>query len=517
MKTLKVLFFSLFIMGYANTYAQKTETTTTTTTTTATESTDPAKSETVKWHPNALPKWPAGKKTPGLDSGQYADQSWFQDRRAMKWTAGIIGGMTLFHGDADKLQPGWVVGPYVKYSVSQTFGIRAEYNFGKLRGERDFQSPTLFKDNFKFRSYYKEYNIQMMITLGNISFIRPLRRTQMYMFLGLGQGNFNSRATFTDQRLFLGDYYLTSYFGTGAPNPNLGKDVEERYQGRHFIVPVGLGLKHSFGRRIDVGLEYRYTYLRSDDIDVYNTHIFQNRNFDAYSNIRLSVGFKFGNKNAQHYDWLSPVESVYDKITVIDNKVDSLTSDKDGDRVSDYWDRDNNTPDSTKVYGDGTAVDSDGDGVPDKLDKERFTPNGVPVDADGVGIDSDGDGVPDALDRELNSAPGALVDRNGVEIKSCCNCDGVVFPSIPALKNCKIGAQQESLLYQIADKMKQCPDKKLVITGPAGKSSKYNGASNTRCIDAIAKYLNEKYGISRDRIVIEYVGGKPGEIELKLR
>jgi hypothetical protein len=71
----------------------------------------------------------------------------------------------------------------------------------------------------------------------------------------------------------------------------------------------------------------------------------------------------------------------------------------------------------------------------------------------------------------------------------------------------------------VVDKMKQCPDKKLILNGPAGKSSKYNAAANTRCMDEIIKFLTEKFGISRDRIITNYNAGTETKntIELKLQ
>ncbi len=468
-----------------------------------------------KRHPYARTKWVSDKK---LDSGQYLQAAYYQDRRAKKWTIGLMAGTSVFFGDADKKQLGWDIAPYIKYSISQTFALRAEYNFAKLRGQRDFQSPTLFKDNFRFISKVQDWNVQMHFTLGNISFLRPLRKTQMYLFLGFGQASFKSNAKFTDQRLFTGDYYLTSYFGQGSLNPNLGKEVEEDYQGRHFIIPMGFGFKHYLSRRFDLGLEYRHTWLRSDDIDVYNTQIFQNRWFDSYGFLRASLGFKFGAKNPQHYDWLSPVESIYDQMADVKKKTDCLGVDTDNDHVSNCFDQENNTPDSCMVYGNGMAVDTDMDGVPDCQDKEPFTDRGVAVDENGVAADSDGDNVPDHRDRELNSSPGALVDNNGIEIKLCCNCDNVSFAPITIGNNC-LTKEVKAQLYMVVDKMKQCPDKKLILNGPAGKSSKYNAAANTRCMDEIIKFLTEKFGISRDRIITNYNAGTEvkNTIELKLQ
>lgn len=511
MKQIKLTILTLCLLSFAFTVKAQN-------TLNSSESDNPRKDTAKLWqrHPYALKKW-AGDSIRKNDSGQYLQGAYFQDRRAKKWTVGLMAGTSIFHGDADKKQLGWDFAPYVKYSISQTFALRAEYNIAKLRGERDYQNPTLFKDNFKFTSIVQDWNIQMHFTLGNISFLRPLRKTQMYLFAGLGQASFKSRASFVDQRLFLGDYYLTSYYGQGTPNPNLGKDVVETYQGRNMIVPTGLGFKHYLSRYFDLGLEYRHTWLRSDDIDVYNTAIWQNRWWDSYGFLRASFGWKFGAKNPQHYDWLSPVESIYDQMADVKKKVDCLGKDDDNDHVSNCFDQDNKTPDSCMVYGNGMAVDTDRDGIPDCQDKE-ITEYGANVDSNGVAVDSDGDGVPDFRDREPNSAPGALVDRNGIEIKSCCNCDNVMFPAITISKNC-LTNETKMILYQIADKMKQCPDKKLIVNGPAGKSSKYNATGNTKCMDEIIKFLNEKFGISRDRIITNYSGGTENKntIEVKIQ
>ena len=86
--------------------------------------------------------------------------------------------------------------------------------------------------------------------------------------------------------------------------------------------------------------------------------------------------------------------------------------DTDGDGVGDYFDKNNETPEGIKTYGDGTDVDTDGDGVSDSNDKEIFSLV-TDVDADGVAKDDDGDGIPNALDAEPNSPAGAMVDSKG--------------------------------------------------------------------------------------------------------
>ena len=80
---------------------------------------------------------------------------------------------------------------------------------------------------------------------------------------------------------------------------------------------------------------------------------------------------------------MSPIESVYEKIIELDERVDSLSMDYDGDGVSDFFDVDDSTEKDCNVYGNGRAVDSDGYGIPDCKDKEAFSDKGCEVDAEG--------------------------------------------------------------------------------------------------------------------------------------
>ena len=475
-------------------------------------------SDTVKWHPYAKTKWPEGKEKgiqwtdslKNLDEGQNAQASSYLDRTAKKWSVGLNGGASMFHGDADKVIPSWTVGPYIKYSISQTFGLRGEYNFGKLKGARDRQVPTGFKDDYNFESNYQDFSLQMVFTLGNISFIRPLRKTQMYLFAGIGQGSFKSESEFIDQRIFIGgNYELDHYYGNGTPNPNLGQASKETYQGRHAIIPLGLGFQHNLGRSFDIGLEYKYNYTKNDDVDIYNTPIWENRFADSYSNIRASIEYKFGNKNEQHYDWLSPVESIYDRIQTVENKMDTLTGDIDKDGVSDYFDVDNETPDTCMVYGNGLAVDTDADGVPDCQDEE-ISDLDCEVDENGVMLDDDKDGVPNCRDVELSTPEGAQVSVNGSEIvNNCCDCEDFNLPTVHFDSDkSSIKPEYYVSLYELAQKMKQCPDLKVNVVGHADKnnSTKYNERLSADRSSAIIDYMVNQYGVSRGRFQASSMG-----------
>lgn len=123
-----------------------------------------------------------------------------QFRPAKKWSAGLQLGPTFYNGDADNFSPGFNFGAHVKYSVSQSFGLKAYGDIGTLRGGRenqkfsnnskdeDFNSGNqdLEEDNDEFTNNFKDINLVAVYTLGNISFLRPLRKIQVFTFFGVG-------------------------------------------------------------------------------------------------------------------------------------------------------------------------------------------------------------------------------------------------------------------------------------------------------------------------------------------
>lgn len=160
--------------------------------------------------------------------------------------------------------------------------------------------------------------------------------------------------------------------------------------------------------------------------------------------------------------------------------------------------------------------DTDGDGVIDQFDLEPNTPSGAPVDSRGVSRDTDGDGVPDYKDKQLITPTTCQpVDANGVgkcPDPECCKnigtaaplCNMGTVPSISFAKgSAKLSKQAEGLLAAAADRLKNNPACKLLVTGYAEASKASQQLSWDR-VNAIITYLSEKQGISSDRLVNKY-------------
>lgn len=488
------------------------------------------------------------------DASQSGSSALTEFRDAKKWSVGLQISGTDLYGDVDNYGLGLAFGAHIKYSISQTFGLKAYGTLGTLRGTRANQNVSrnsdndLFggfeqddeylnnsgnqspsKDSYQFENSFWDLGVQTVFTLGNISFLRPLRKLQMFVFTGAGiigsnvTGDFDDVADANQFYSSWGDDYFTPQYDQ---NNNL-VNAESRYRGVNFAIPFGIGIKRNFGRWLDLGLEYRMNYTRSDNLDGFSFPIWRNRFTDFYSVLGLQGSIKIGAKGEDnHYDWLNPVESLYDKIDSLNDlkdKVDLVLKDTDGDGVADYFDKDNETPEGVHTYGDGIAVDIDQDGVPDHEDDELFSDKGAEVDARGVMPDADKDGVPDYRDLEKNS-PSNFVDRNGrvitnqaisggdrnvggnnvtVGSNACCDCNDVILPSVIFdHKSSTIKPEFYGVLYNIAAKMKECPE--LNVSAIAYRyGSKTADQAAWKRANSIIDHIVTNYGISRDRFNVD--------------
>ena len=100
----------------------------------------------------------------------------------------------------------------------------------------------------------------------------------------------------------------------------------------------------------------------------------------------IGLNFYLG-KAEQHADWYIAADKYATKEELAEaiNGIKDMLKDSDGDSVSDYLDKEPNTPTGARVGFNGVTLDSDSDGTPDHLDKCPFIPGpsstaGCPVE-----------------------------------------------------------------------------------------------------------------------------------------
>jgi OOP family OmpA-OmpF porin len=418
----------------------------------------------------------------------------------------------------------WGVGLSAIHMLDGAFGIMGTFNAGALEGVADSNMDNrltwnamraagvnpggdFFKANFyegSFNLYWDISNtifgVNRMIRGRNSGKDYKPRWVSLYAFGGLGVNYTNTNV-----------YKLNSgQLDTAKLN---GSSVFKDGGTTSLVVPVGFGIKFKLSKSIDLGIENSYHFTFTDLLDGFQyVHINNKKRDDFYSMTGLTLTWKIGTRkrDKEHIEWRNPIEGVYSRLDKLENRVDKLYKDTDGDGVSDVFDKDNNTPEGVKVYGDGTSVDTDGDGVPDYMDVEPFSDPGAKVDANGKSIDSDGDGVPDSRDLEPNTPKGATVDNLGRSIdgkfatkddlKNLSNGHGgFFFPSIYfEFNQTNIDRQYEASLQAIAKTLRENQGLVIKVIGYCDQrgTAPYNDELGMRRAKTVIDYMVRVYGFS---------------------
>ncbi|MCH8546063.1 MAG: OmpA family protein, partial [Cryomorphaceae bacterium] len=239
------------------------------------------------------------------------------------------------------------------------------------------------------------------------------------------------------------------------------------------------------------------------------------RTNDVLSYMYAGVTFNLGKKgNRTSLVYSAPMSDMYSKVRDIEDKIDKLTKDSDGDGVSDYFDKDPDTPEGVAVDGAGRPLDVDMDGIPDYMDADPFTNKGVKVDKDGRELDSDGDGVPDSQDLEPNTPKGALVDVRGRQIDlSKADAVDAFLPQIYfAFNSATVTAANRERLATIARVLHNNENLSMTLVGHTDKvgSEEYNKKLGERRAQAVKDYLVKNFNIDGSRLEIKSKGkGQP--------
>lgn len=286
----------------------------------------------------------------------------------------------------------------VDKAITHAFGLNLQYDRGETR-QGWFNTKS---DNATAagqpgaRTQYDAISL-----LGDINFSNLLRRVDnkspyrwaLHGYAGIGTLAY--RAYLEDlggQRLMteVKPFKLTSLFGQ-----------------------AGAGLKYQISRRLDLEGRLMYVVTGDDEFDGagagqtgYNLR--EDQISDNFFNATLGLSLKLG-KHQSHLMWHDPLQEIYYKLDVLEQRNQDIEvckkGDGDNDGVCDDWDRQLDTPAGARVDGAGVALDTDLDGVIDLYDKCVTVPgpvenNGCPT---GQGLVNDNTRVLEGIEFDLDS------------------------------------------------------------------------------------------------------------------
>jgi OOP family OmpA-OmpF porin len=269
------------------------------------------------------------------------------------------------------------------------------------------------------------------------------------------------------------------------------------------MVPVSLGIKYRFADRFSVSAEYSYRRTNTDKLDGFFKLLSSD---DSYSFFNIGVICHLGS-NDKMIEWENPLNALYADLYTTKNRLDRSMRDSDSDGVPDLYDKEADTPEGTRVYGDGTSVDTDGDGIPDRRDEEPFSAKNAKVDASGREIVLKKAAEPVV---QPSMPPAAVPDNTSAQPKTDPQAqpvpiEGNRFESIYfAFDDSKIDRKYFESLGKIAAAIKESPGKVYRVIGISdGSDKKYNYYLSVRRAEAVKRHLVKYYDINSARLVIE--------------
>ncbi len=452
-----------------------------------------------------------------------------------QWELGVGLGTSMIIGDVSpKLGYGMSVSG--RKALGHVLSVRASYGWGITSG-LDYRTrvassipasdgnPWAAYGNNPIVANYKttahQGSLDLIISTNAASHYRGNPKWDLYGLVGYSVNAFDvdvnarngnalydfSRVNYggsrSDIRSALKDMMDDSY-ESNAPVTNGNRDnagrIKDNWLLRHGV-NFGAGFAYKISPKFNIGLEQKFTYAFSDDLDGVNA----GKSNDIWSQTQVRLNFNIGNpaKHVEPLWWINPNNFIYNELNSPKHmKLPTpVLPDADGDGVTDQFDQEPNTPAGAPVDTHGVAKDTDGDGVPDYKDKELLTPQSCfPVDADGVG--------------KCPEPPCCAELRDKLKEQPACAITGL--PSVTFKSgSITISKTAQTTLASAAQQINANPNCRVDVIGYGASDKRAQQLSWDR-VSAVIKYLVEKQGISEGRFNFKYgQQGDPNTVDLQ--
>jgi|GEM_PF-1800050 len=477
------------------------------------------------------------------------------------WSLGAFGGQPIIFGDVNPDYLSYGYGINIQKAFSNAISLRLTGGSGVAKGvDRKYATTYMIKQNpalngsqdpfvdlqpkgyayFNYKMNYYDANLQLVYNFGANDFrMKKNPNINFYVFAG---GGLMLYRTYTDQVSANKGLYdfskIYNDYTAGTINQTevkkqvsamLDRNYETACDGNpmgtaptwqtvilnHIGLPNvsgGFGARFKVSSRLDISLETSARYTNEDLLDgqrwdrIDEIHSPHN---DVFFFSSLGLNIRLG--RIDNIYWFDNPSAMHYKVTLENKrKIALLSSDNDNDGVSDYFDKDLETPEGVKVDATGKPEDSDGDGVPDYQDDEPFTDKGAIVNEKGISVDADEDGVPDHRDLEANTPKGNLVNFQGKTIGESGSMSGVggsALGFLPAIffdfDDYRLKTEFLSPLSMVAAALSSNPSYKVKIIGYTDNvgSAEYNTALGLKRAQTVADFLALQ-GIDKNRMEI---------------
>jgi len=227
--------------------------------------------------------------------------------------------------------------------IAHSFSLQLDFHGGKVEGD-NANSPGGTKYGYQsFATTFYSGTLSGMVNVASMDFLHRQNSVNFYLSAGAGL-----------------IHYTPTYIGSGVSFPS--------YDATTMVIPVGGNVKFKLSDALALNLGYTMNFI--DDYNFAGYHTQPNRSHYSYGFAGLE--YTFGTSAKPNMDWVNPVAVMYDelydealrqevqalngRVTNVQNAVNDLKKDADGDGVADQFDKCPNTPAGTVVDGSGCPI-----------------------------------------------------------------------------------------------------------------------------------------------------------------
>ena len=406
------------------------------------------------------------------------------------WELGVGIGHSTIVGD-NNYKPGFGGSLHVRRALDYIFSLRGEIAFQAPSSERPDATLNRVTESSATFLYG---TLSAVITLNNFRWDRSTAEKKWgpYVALGVGGGLAGGEGTLAD-----------------GSTRNLWSTREE--SATVLAAVAGAGMSYKISPKINISIDHQAGIPFGREADLFDGYENTNEERTTYRDLlqftTLRLNFNLGSKGekSEPLYWINPMEGVAKNLEDLNARPVFDLTDTDGDGVIDMIDQEKDTPANAAVDTRGMALDSDGDGVKDYEDQEPYSMPGFSVDGKGVAQTPDyqtADQVNSAIDGKLkNYTPvgsgttSSIADWFMPMIHFNNDSYSIRYSDYPNLKN-------------VATIMKNNPGIRVLVKGFTDKTSndRYNTKLSYNRAKSAIEHLIQNYGISRDRLVLNYGG-----------
>jgi OOP family OmpA-OmpF porin len=281
--------------------------------------------------------------------------------------AGVIAPVVLIGGtnDYNSWEMSLGYGLTVRKQLGHAFGIEGSFLRGRAKAHNEDLNDNKIAVVSGGQSRYS-FNTQLgasaslmgVINVATVDFLKRENSVNFLVKAGYGVAWYATslKATATAAEV---DY-------KGKYGPKLPR---ENTFGKQQMIPVGMGVKFKLSDRVNFDLGYNMYFIDSDNFDLaYLNGTSKDKFSYGYGGIELALG----STSKPSLDWVNPVALMYDelkdptlrqevealktRVSTLENTVNQLSADADGDGVADRFDKCPGTPAGTVVDGSGCPI-----------------------------------------------------------------------------------------------------------------------------------------------------------------